>query len=93
MLEVNKIVTLFPKDARGVINWFNIGKATNIDKKKALHFIEALLNHPETTITNEELSTAAKVVKDFENSQIISVEKLMHKAASKGFQLAPLHTM
>lgn len=82
VLEVNKIVTLFPKDARGVINWFNIGKATNIDKKKALHFIEALLNHPETTITNEELSTAAKVVKDFENSQIIPVEKSMSQAAT-----------
>ena len=82
VLEVNKIVTLFPKDARGVINWFIIGKATNIDKKKALHFIEALLNHPETTITNEELSTAAKVVKDFGNSQIIPVEKSMHKAAT-----------
>ena len=81
VLEVNKIVTLFPKDARGVINWFNIGKATNIDKKKALHFIEALLNHPETTITNEELSTAANVVKDFENVQHSLQEKSMHQAA------------
>lgn len=81
VLEVNKIVTLFPKDARGVINWFNIGKATNIDKKKALHFIEALLNHPETTITNEELSTAANVVKDFENVQLSLQEKSMHQAA------------
>lgn len=79
VLEVNKIVTLFPKDARGVINWFNIGKATNIDKKKALHFIEALLNHPETTITNEELSTAANVVKDFENVQLSKTENLCTK--------------
>lgn len=82
VLEVNKIVTLFPKDARGVINWFNIGKATNIDKKKALHFIEALLNHPETTITNEELSTAAKVVKDFETLQLSASEKAKQQAAN-----------
>ena len=82
MLEVNKIVTLFPKDARGVVNWFNTGKATNIDKKKALHFIEALLNHSETTITNEELLSAANVVKDFETLQLSASEKTKHQAAN-----------
>ena len=82
VLEVNKIVTLFPKDARGVVNWFNIGKATNIDKKKALHFIEALLNHSETTITNEELLSAANVVKDFETLQLSAPEKAKHQAAN-----------
>ncbi len=44
----------------------NTDKATNIDKKKALHLIEALQNHPETTIRSEELSSAAKVVENFE---------------------------
>ena len=82
VLEVNKIVTLFPKDARGVVNWFNIGKATNIDKKKALHFIEALLNHPETTITNEELLSAANVVKDFGTLQLSASEKAKQQAAN-----------
>ena len=82
VLEVNKIVTLFPKDARGVVNWFNTGKATNIDKKKALHFIEALLNHSETTITNEELFSAANVVKDFETLQLSASEKAKHQAAN-----------
>ena len=82
VLEVNKIVTLFPKDARGVVNWFNTGKATNIDKKKALHFIEALLNHSETTITNEELLSAANVVKDFETLQLPASEKAKQQAAN-----------
>ena len=82
VLEVNKIVTLFPKDARGVVNWFNTGKATNIDKKKALHFIEALLNHSETTITNEELLSAANVVKDFETLQLSASEKTKQQAAN-----------
>ena len=82
VLEVNKIVTLFPKDARGVVNWFNTGKATNIDKKKALHFIEALLNHSETTITNEELLSAANVVKDFETLQLSASEKAKQQAAN-----------
>lgn len=67
ILTVNEIVTLFPKDEKGIINWINTGKATNIDKEKALRFIEALPNHPGTTITNEELDSATKVVKDFVN--------------------------
>lgn len=66
ILKVNKIATLFPKDARGVINWYNLGKATNIDKAKALHFIEALQNHA-GTLTSEELSSAAKIVRNFVN--------------------------
>ena len=82
VLEVNKTVTLFPKDARGVVNWFNTGKATNIDKKKALHFIEALLNHSETTITNEELLSAANVVKDFETLQLSASQKAKQQAAN-----------
>lgn len=36
-------------------------------KEKALRFIEALPNHPGTTITNKELDFATKVVKAFEN--------------------------
>ena len=68
-MKVNKIVTLFPKDARGVINWFNQGKATNIDKEKALHFIEALQNHSGTTITDEELKSAANIINSFETTK------------------------
>ena len=70
IIEVNDISTLFPKNAKGIINWFIQGKATNIDKEKALHFIEALPNHLETTITSEELSSATKVVESFENPTV-----------------------
>ena len=65
VLDVNEITTLFPKDARGIIHWFNLKKATNVGKEKALHFIEALRNHRETTITSKELDSAAKLVEDF----------------------------
>ena len=88
VLKVNKIVTLFPKDARGVINWFNQGKATNIDKEKALHFIEALQNHSGTTITDEELKSAANIINSFEtakeNGGNLSVEDKI-KAVSQQF--------
>lgn len=70
IIEVNDISTLFPKNAKGIINWFIQGKATNIDKEKALHFIEALPNHLETTITSEELSSATKIVESFENPTV-----------------------
>ena len=68
LVEVNQITTLFPKEAKGIVNWFNLGKATNIDKEKALRFIEALQNHSGTTIKAEELSNATKVIQDFKNS-------------------------
>lgn len=88
VLKVNKIVTLFPKDARGVINWFNQGKATNIDKEKALHFIEALQNHSGTTITDEELKSAANIINSFETTkekgENLSVEDKI-KAVSQQF--------
>lgn len=88
VLKVNKIVTLFPKDARGVINWFNQGKATNVDKEKALHFIEALQNHSGTTITDEELKSAANIINSFEtakeNDGNLSVEDKI-KAVSQQF--------
>ena len=69
VLEVNQITTLFPKEAKGIVHWFNLGKATNIDKEKALRFIEALPTHPGTTIKAEELISAANVVKDFETAK------------------------
>ncbi len=73
-LEVNSITTLFPKNARGIIYWLNKKKATNIDKKKALRFIEELRNHRETTITREELDDATKVVETFQNPPISNEE-------------------
>lgn len=42
VLEVNQITTLFPKEAKGIVHWFNLGKATNIDKEKALRFLSLI---------------------------------------------------
>lgn len=83
VLEVNQITTLFPKDAKGIVYWFNSGKATNIDKEKALRFIEALPNHPGTTIKEEELFSAAKVVKDFVNPKFESENDALFRGGKK----------
>ena len=93
VLEINQITTLFPKDAKGIVYWFNSGKATNIDKEKALRFIEALPNHPGTTIKEEELFSAAKVVENFEKTKLSEeggIEKIIADAKEKStYMLAP----
>lgn len=66
VLEVNQITSLYPKGERGIIYWINNNKLSNVDKEKALHFIEALQPHA-GTLTSEELSSAANIVRNFEN--------------------------
>ena len=66
VLEVNEIKTLFPKEARGIVNWFNTGKTCNVDKEKALTWLGALRTHRGTWPTEQELSSATNVVKDFD---------------------------
>ncbi len=83
VLEVNQITTLFPKDAKGIVYWFNSGKATNIDKEKALRFIKALPNHPGTTIKEEELFSATKVVKDFVNPKFESEKDALFRGGKE----------
>ena len=77
VLVVNQITSLYPKNTKGIVYWLNHGKATNINKAKALDWIEALRAHRGTTISNQELIDAAKLVNNFElpkeiggNSQI-----------------------
>lgn len=70
ILEVNEITSLYPKGERGIVNWVNTGRLSNVDKKKALRFIEELQPHAGTTIKSEELSSAAKVIQDFENLKV-----------------------
>lgn len=66
VLEVNQITSLYPKGERGIIYWINNNKLSNVDKEKALHFIEALQPHA-GTLTSEKLSSAAKIVRNFVN--------------------------
>lgn len=69
VLEVNKITSLYPKEERGIVYWINNGRISNVDKEKALHFIEALQPHAGTTITDEELKSAANVINSFETTK------------------------
>lgn len=67
VLEVNEIRTLFPKESRGIVNWFNTNKpCCNVNKEKALTWIEALRTHRGTELTEQELISASNIIKDFD---------------------------
>lgn len=70
VLEVNEISTLYPKNAKGIIKWINDGLITNVDKRKALDWLEALHTHRGTGLINQELDSATKIVESFENPKI-----------------------
>lgn len=70
VLEVNEVSTLHPKEAKGIIYWVINNKLSNVDKEKALSFIEALQSHSGTTINERELSMATKVINNFDNRQV-----------------------
>lgn len=73
--------------ANGVDPRTKVSKS-DISKEKALHFIEALQNHSGTTITDEELKSAANIINSFEtakeNGENLSVEDKI-KAVSQQF--------
>lgn len=69
VLEINQITSLYPKEEKGIINWVNTGRISNVDKEKALHFIEALQPHAGTSITDEELKSAANIINSFETAK------------------------
>lgn len=70
VLEVNEISTLYPKNAKGIVKWINDGLITNVDKRKALDWLEALHTHRGTGLINQELDSATKIVESFENPKI-----------------------
>lgn len=75
ILEVNDIQTLYPKNAKGIINWIITGKTTQVDTEKALDWIGALQTHLGTELSQQELSYAAKVIKEFKNPNLMISEE------------------
>ena len=70
ILEVNEIETLYPKKSRGIISWINKKLASNIDKEKALAWVEALRTNRETELTEQELNSATNIIQNFPNPKI-----------------------
>ena len=55
------------REGGGGINWILTGKALYINKEKALSFLSHQSAPIAATAANEELSTATKIVEEFEN--------------------------
>lgn len=73
-IDFNIVRSVFGKGDNSIMDWINKGLATYINKKKALTFLSHQSAPIAATAANAELSSAAKVVKDFENPKL-RVEK------------------
>jgi len=71
VLEVNEIMTLYPKDMKGVVKWINDGLGQYFNKEEALHWLGQSRSHPGPP-ASAELQTAAKVVENFDNPKLSS---------------------
>jgi putative uncharacterized protein (fragment) len=73
--DFNFISSLFGKESKGVTKWILDGKLLSVDKEKAQSYISASALNADATYKNE-LSSAAKIVKDFVNP-VIQDENLL----------------
>jgi hypothetical protein len=65
-IDFNIVSSVFGKGENNIINWLNNGYATYINKEKALNYLH-LATPIVAASNNEELDSAAKVIKDFRN--------------------------
>ena len=77
--DFNIISSLFGKASKGVTKWILDGKLLSVDKEKAQSYISASALNADATYKNE-LSSAANILKDFENP---TIEGKNHTALSE----------
>lgn len=77
--DFNIISSLFGKESKGVTKWILDGKLLSVDKEKAQSYISASALNADATYKNE-LSSAANILKDFENP---TIEGKNHTALSE----------
>ncbi len=65
-IEIEDVVTLYPKEEKGIIYWINRGLGKVYDKEKALQWLRTCETHNRHS-ANEELRDAAKIIENFEN--------------------------
>ena len=89
-IEVNSVSGLFPKESHEWIKWIQDGKAIRIDqKKKVLDLIDSLRTNPaESERIGLNLSSAAKIVEDFENP-VIRGENVSDEEENNSMKDAP----
>ncbi|MCR5362450.1 MAG: hypothetical protein K6E73_10660 [Bacteroidales bacterium] len=68
-IDFNIITSAFGKSDNKIVNWLNKGYATYIDKRKALDYLH-LAAPIAAASNNQELYSAANVVRDFQNPKL-----------------------
>ena len=69
-IDFNIVRSVFGKGDENIVDWINKGLATYINKKKALTFLSHQSAPIAATAANAELSSAAKLVENFENPKV-----------------------
>lgn len=81
-IDFNIVTSLFGKGDNKIINWFNSGYATYIDKEKALNYLYLSAPIAEAA-SNSELSLATKIVEDFENPTLPEDDDIIYRKESR----------
>ena len=71
--DFNIISSVFGKGGGNIVDWINKGYATYINKEKALQYLHFSKRNILEASNNAELSSAVKIVKDFENPKVSGV--------------------
>ncbi len=75
-VDFNIVSSIFGKTDNKIVNWINKGYATYVNKEKTLGYLYYPAPIAETP-KSQELSTATKIVKDFENPRIEDENPMM----------------
>ena len=75
-IDFNIVATVFGKGDDNIVDWFNRGLATYIDKEKALDYLHHSALNAEA-LSNPRLISTAKIIKDFPNPKISTKNSLI----------------
>ena len=80
------VSSVFGKADNSIVHWINKGYATYINKEKALNYLHLSAPIAEAS-DNQELSSAVKIVKDFENPKVSGVNlRQIDRTASSSYE-------
>ena len=83
-VDFNIVSSVFGKGASNIVDWINNGYLTYVNKEKALNYLHFSERNISEASNNKELSSAAKIVKDFENPKIVGEKSVLHSNIDRG---------
>lgn len=71
-VDFNIVSSVFGKGSTNIVDWINKGYLAYVDKEKALNYLYFSERNISEATENSELSSAAKIIKDFHNPKLNS---------------------